>query len=40
MNTVAANVANLGTVGYRAEEVKFETILSQAGHATSPSRAG
>ena len=32
LNTVAANVANLGTVGYRAEEVKFETILSQAGH--------
>jgi flagellar basal-body rod protein FlgF len=31
LNTVAANVANLGTVGYRAEEVKFETILSQAG---------
>ena len=32
LNTVATNVANLGTAGYRAEEVKFETILSQAGH--------
>lgn len=31
MNTVAQNVANLNTGGYRAEEVKFETILSQAG---------
>ncbi|WP_342108180.1 flagellar basal-body rod protein FlgF [Methylobacterium sp. SI9] len=31
LNTVATNVANLGTAGYRAEEVKFGTILSQAG---------
>lgn len=31
LNTVATNVANLGTAGYRAEEVKFETILSEAG---------
>ncbi|MCJ2143777.1 flagellar basal-body rod protein FlgF [Methylobacterium sp. E-066] len=31
LNTVANNVANLGTAGFRAEEVKFETILSQAG---------
>jgi flagellar basal-body rod protein FlgF len=31
LNTVAQNVANLNTGGYRAEEVKFETILSQAG---------
>jgi flagellar basal-body rod protein FlgF len=33
LNTVANNVANLNTGGYRAEEVKFETILSQAGAA-------
>nr|WP_010686768.1 flagellar hook-basal body complex protein [Methylobacterium mesophilicum] len=31
LNTVATNVANLGSAGYRAEEVKFESILSQAG---------
>jgi flagellar basal-body rod protein FlgF len=31
LNTVANNVANLATGGYRAEEVKFETVLSQAG---------
>ena len=31
LDTIAANVANAGTVGYRAEEVKFETFLSQAG---------
>ena len=31
LNTVATNVANLGTAGYRAEEVKFGTILSEAG---------
>ncbi|MCB5177725.1 flagellar basal-body rod protein FlgF [Microvirga lenta] len=31
LNTVAQNVANLNTGGYRAEEVKFETILSEAG---------
>lgn len=31
MNTVAGNVANLATGGYRAEEVKFESILSEAG---------
>ncbi len=31
LNTVANNVANLNTGGYRAEEVKFETVLSQAG---------
>ncbi|GJE11686.1 flagellar basal-body rod protein FlgF [Methylobacterium longum] len=31
LNTVAANVANLGTAGYRAEEVKFGTVLSEAG---------
>lgn len=31
LNTVANNVANLNTGGYRAEEVKFETILSRAG---------
>ena len=37
LNTVASNVANLATTGYRAEEVKFETILSRAG-GTWPSR--
>ncbi|MCJ2105831.1 flagellar basal-body rod protein FlgF [Methylobacterium sp. E-041] len=31
LNTVASNVANLATSGYRAEEVKFESILSRAG---------
>lgn len=31
LNTVANNVANLSTAGYRAEEVKFETVLSEAG---------
>jgi len=31
LNTVAQNVANLNTGGYRAEEVKFETLLSEAG---------
>ncbi|MBZ6079346.1 flagellar basal-body rod protein FlgF [Microvirga puerhi] len=31
LNTIANNVANINTGGYRAEEVKFETVLSQAG---------
>jgi flagellar basal-body rod protein FlgF len=31
LDTIAANVANAGTIGYRADEVKFETFLSQAG---------
>lgn len=31
LQTVANNVANLSTVGFRAEEVKFETLLSKAG---------
>jgi flagellar basal-body rod protein FlgF len=31
METIARNVANIGTAGYRADEVKFESILSQAG---------
>lgn len=31
METIARNVANLSTVGYRADEVKFETILSESG---------
>jgi flagellar basal-body rod protein FlgF len=30
MATIANNVANAGTVGYRAEEAKFETVLSRA----------
>ncbi len=31
METIARNVANMSTVGYRADAVKFETILSAAG---------
>lgn len=34
METIARNVANISTAGYRADEVKFETILSQAGRDT------
>ncbi|NIX78418.1 flagellar basal-body rod protein FlgF [Microvirga terricola] len=34
LNTVANNVANLSTAGYRAEEVKFESVLSEAGAGT------
>lgn len=29
LETIAANVANASTAGYRAEEIKFETLLSQ-----------
>lgn len=31
LNTVANNIANINTGGYRAEEVKFATVLSQTG---------
>jgi flagellar basal-body rod protein FlgF len=31
LDTIAQNVANLGTVGYRADEVKFDSVLSKAG---------
>lgn len=31
LQTVANNVANLSTAGFRAEEIKFETLLSKAG---------
>ena len=31
LESIANNVANAGTVGFRAEEVKFETMLSRAG---------
>lgn len=31
METIARNVANLSTVGYRADEVTFEQLLSSAG---------
>ncbi|MBK1869658.1 flagellar basal-body rod protein FlgF [Taklimakanibacter albus] len=31
LDTVAGNIANAGTAGFRAEEVKFETLLMQAG---------
>jgi flagellar basal-body rod protein FlgF len=34
LDALAQNVANLGTAGYRAEEIKFDTVLSKAlGHA-------
>lgn len=31
LDTVAGNIANSSTAGFRAEEVKFETLLMQAG---------
>jgi flagellar basal-body rod protein FlgF len=31
LETIAHNVANASTAGFRAEEVRFETLLSQAG---------
>lgn len=31
LDTVAQNVANLATAGYRAEEMKFDAVLSNAG---------
>ena len=31
MDTIASNVANMGTVGYRADAVHFESVLSDAG---------
>ncbi|RVU20279.1 flagellar basal-body rod protein FlgF [Methylobacterium oryzihabitans] len=31
LNTVANNVANMATGGYRAEETRFETLLAEAG---------
>lgn len=31
LDTVAGNVANSSTVGFRAEEVKFDTLVTQAG---------
>ena len=31
LETIAHNVANASTVGFRAEEARFETLLSQAG---------
>ncbi len=30
LDTIAQNVANLGTAGYRAEEVTFDTVMSKA----------
>lgn len=32
LNTVANNVANMSTAGFRAEEVRFETVLSKLGN--------
>jgi flagellar basal-body rod protein FlgF len=29
MATIANNIANLGTAGYRADELKFDTVLSR-----------
>ena len=38
LDTIAQNVANLGTVGYRADEVKFDTMPVEGGRAIrSPS---
>src|SRR3954451_6559244 len=31
LETLANNVANANTAGFRAEEVRFETLLAQAG---------
>ena len=31
LNTIANNVANMSTPGYRAEEVHFDSVLSKAG---------
>ena len=31
LDTIAQNVANLGTAGYRAEEMKFDAVLSKVG---------
>ena len=36
LDTIAQNVANLGTVGYRADEVKFDAVLSKAGERIRP----
>ncbi|MBS7537954.1 flagellar basal-body rod protein FlgF [Ancylobacter lacus] len=33
LNTIASNVANMNTPGYRAEEIKFSALLSKAGKA-------
>lgn len=33
LNTIADNIANVRTAGFRAEEVKFETFLSKAAQA-------
>jgi flagellar basal-body rod protein FlgF len=39
--TIANNVANAGTVGYRSEELKFDTVLSMVGATpTAYSTAG
>ncbi len=39
--TIANNVANAGTVGYRSEELKFDTVLSMvSGTPTAYSTAG
>jgi flagellar basal-body rod protein FlgF len=41
LDTIANNVANVNTSGYRAEEVRFETILSEASREpTAYSSAG
>ncbi|MBY0611509.1 MAG: flagellar basal-body rod protein FlgF [Beijerinckiaceae bacterium] len=31
LETIASNVANMNTTGYRAEEVRFETVLARSG---------
>lgn len=39
LDTIAQNVANLATTGYRAEEVKFDTVLAEAEAAGGQSTA-
>ncbi|OYW40683.1 MAG: flagellar basal-body rod protein FlgF [Azorhizobium sp. 12-66-6] len=41
MTTIANNVANMNTPGFRAEQVRFETVMSQTGgHSVAYSSAG
>ena len=38
LQTIANNVANVNTAGFRTDVVKFETVLSRAAPNPSPSR--
>ena len=40
METIAGNVANMNTTGYRAEEVRFEQAFARSGDAVSFASAG